>query len=178
MLKKKQEKIMEETKASPALESGIADDMVGIKGWLILVAIGVVIAPFRLIAFMLNTYPELFTTDAWQSLTSQFGDYYHPYWEPLLLSEMLFNTLITLASLYLIVLFFKKKAQFPKWYIGIAVSSLIFIVADAFAIRMIIPDAPVFDGETRLEIIRGVLTVAIWVPYMLISERVKATFVR
>lgn len=169
---------MEETKTTPALESGLANDLVGIKGWLILVAIGVVVAPFRLITFMLSTYPDLFKTGTWQSLTSQFGDYYHPYWEPLLLSEMLFNTLITLASLYLIVLFFKKKAQFPKWYIGIAVFSLVFIVADAFAIRMIIPDAPIFDGETRLEIIRGVITVAIWVPYMLISERVRATFVR
>ena len=168
---------MEETKIAPAIESNITNDLAGIKGWLILVAIGVVVAPFRLITFMLNTYPDLFTSGTWQSLTSQFGEFYNPFWAPLLISEMLFNAVFIIASMYLILLFFKKKAGFPKWYIGIAVSSLLFIIVDAFAIRLVIPDAPIFDKETNMEVIRGVITVVIWVPYMLVSERVKATFV-
>jgi membrane-bound metal-dependent hydrolase YbcI (DUF457 family) len=90
---------------------------------------------------------------------------------------MLFNAVFIIASMYLILLFFKKKVEFAKWYIGIAVSSLLFIIVDAFAIRLVIPDAPIFDKETNMEVIRGVITVVIWVPYMLISERVKATFV-
>ena len=47
----------------------------------------------------------------WQRLTSQFGDMYHPLWEPLLIIEMVFNAALFLASLYLIVLFLSIRKR-------------------------------------------------------------------
>ena len=74
--------------------------------------------------------------------------------------------------------FIAKSRDFPKWYIGIAVFSLVFIVADAFAIKLVLPSEPVFDPDTIKELMRSVIMVTIWVPYMLVSKRVKATFIK
>ncbi len=74
--------------------------------------------------------------------------------------------------------FFNKSRDFPKWYIGIAVFSLVFIVADAFAIKLVLPNEPVFDPDIIKELMRSVIMVVVWVPYMLVSKRVKATFIK
>ena len=41
-----------------------------------------------------------------------------------------------------------------------------------------LPDEPFFYSETIKEIARGLITTIIWVPYMMVSKRVKATFVK
>jgi len=48
---------------------------------------------------------------------------------------------------------------------------------DAFAIQLVLPDEPVFDTETTRELYRSIISGIIWIPYMLLSKRVKATFV-
>ena len=174
---------MEEAKQQNQIETPEAkspenDDLVGIKGWLILVAIGVVLSPFRVFIESINTFKPIFTTEMWQRLTSQFGDMYHPLWEPLLIIEMVFNAALFLASLYLIVLFFKHKKAFVSWYLAILFGGLAFIALDAYAVNLIVPDVDVFDDEVRTMIIRGLIQAVIWGPYMLLSKRVKATFVK
>jgi hypothetical protein len=94
-----------------------------------------------------------------------------------LAGEMFFNSLMILASLYLIYLFFTKKSFFPKLYIWTLVFSLIFIPLDAILVSSIFPNIEVFDAETMKEIGRTVIVSLVWIPYMLISKRVKATFV-
>ena len=74
--------------------------------------------------------------------------------------------------------FFALSRSFPKWYIGITLFSLVFIVAGAFIIKLILPNEPVFDSDTTGEIMGGVIMAVIWVPYMLVSKRVKATFIK
>ncbi|MCP9495012.1 MAG: DUF2569 domain-containing protein [Pyrinomonadaceae bacterium MAG19_C2-C3] len=149
----------------------------GIGGWLILVAIGVVISPLRLLAFTVGTYPEIFSSGAWQILTTPSSEAYNPMWAPFLVGEILINTGLILASLYMAYLFFSKKTNFPKWYIGIACFSLVFVIIDAFAMKLVMPDEPIFDSDTIKELLRSLFAVIIWVPYMLVSKRVKATFV-
>ncbi len=80
--------------------------------------------------------------------------------------------------LYMAYRFFTKKTDFPKWYIGIAVFTLVYVLADAFAVKLVLPNEPVFDPDTIKEVARSVIMVIIWVPYMLVSKRVKATFIK
>ena len=81
------------------------------------------------------------------------------------------------VSIYLIYLFFSKHYLFPKFYIGIVAVSLIFIPLDAWLVSFVVPNEPMSDAETMLEFARVLFVGLIWVPYMLISKRVKATFV-
>ncbi|HEB58023.1 MAG TPA: DUF2569 domain-containing protein [Gammaproteobacteria bacterium] len=154
------------------------NELEGIGGWLILVAIGVVFTPIRIAKFLLETYPPIFREGAWDALTTPGNDAYHPLLATIIGAEMVLNLLLLAASGILLALFFSRKAAFPKWYIGIAVFSLVFIALDAMAIKLVLPDEPMFDPETASELIRSLVTVVIWVPYMLVSKRVKATFTR
>lgn len=150
----------------------------GIGGWLILVAIGIVITPIRIVMLIMTTYPEIFSTGVWEALTTQGSEAYNPLWAPIIIGEILINSGLILVWLYMAYKFFTKSRDFPKWYIGIAVFSLVYIVADAFAIKLVLPNEPIFDPDTIKELLRSVIMVVVWVPYMLVSKRVKATFIK
>jgi len=149
----------------------------GIGGWLILVAIGVVISPLRLLAELSKTYLPIFKDGTWEALTSPGSEVYNSAFSTLLIGEILFNSLMVLASIYLIYLLFAKKSFFPKLYIWIIVFSLIFIPLDAVIVSSIFPEVQAFDPETLKELAKTVIVGIVWVPYMLISKRVKATFI-
>lgn len=150
----------------------------GIGGWLILVAIGLVLTPIRLVAMMLPAYAEVFTSGTWDVLTTPGSGAYSPLWAPLLLGEIVINALLLCAGIVLIYLFFTKRRPFRRFYIGVSLFSLAFIVVDAYSFKLVLPDDPVFDPQTARELVRAVIAAAVWVPYMLVSKRAKNTFVR
>lgn len=149
----------------------------GLGGWLILVAIGIVLAPLRLASSTVPMYYNIFTDGTFQIVTDPTSDVYHPFWGPLLIIEAIYNSLMILTHVYLIYLFFSKHYLFPKVYIAIITISLIFIPLDAWLGSFVLPDEPMFDPDTFKEFFRTLVGGLIWVPYMLLSERVKATFV-
>ena len=149
----------------------------GISGWLILVAIGIILSPVRLAALVLPTYSNILTDGTWEILTSPSSEAYSPFWAPLLISEITINVGLILFWIYIAIIFFSKKSFFPKVYIGALLFSVAFIIIDAFAIKLVLPNEPIFDPETTKELIRSLVASAIWIPYMLKSERVRATFV-
>lgn len=153
------------------------NDLKGLKGWLILVGIGVVVSPFRLAYDFLPMYYSIFTDGTYEILTTAGGEAYHPLWGPLLIGELLYNSLIVLAPAYLIFLYFIKHYLFPKIYIFILTISLVFIPLDSWPGSFVLPDEDMFDSDTIKNLVRAIVGAAFWVPYMLLSERVKATFV-
>ncbi len=153
------------------------DDLKGLGGWLILVGIGVVIAPFRLAYEFGPMYYSIFTDGTFEILTTPGTEVYHSLWAPLLIGEALCNSLLVLATVYLVYLFFTKHYLFPKVYIAIVAFSLFFIPLDAWVGSFVITDEPMFTPEITKEFVRTLVGAVIWVPYMLVSKRVKATFV-
>lgn len=153
------------------------DRIKGIGGWLILVGIGIVFSPIRIAGHIFPVYSEVFKSGVWGELTTPGSPNYHPLWAPLLLGEIGTNLLLIAVWIFIAVLFFSKKRSFPKWYIGVMAFSLGFMVLNALSIKIVLPDAPLFDRETVVEIGRTVVAAAIWIPYMLTSERVANTFV-
>ncbi len=149
----------------------------GLRGWLILVGIGVVLGPLRLMFGYAPVYYSLFTDGSFEILTTVGTDVYNPLWGPFLISELIFNLGMLLASVYLAFLFFTKHYLFPKVYIAIVAVSLIFIPLDAWFGSFVLVDEPMLDPDTAKELVRAVMNAVIWVPYMLLSKRVKATFV-
>ena len=156
----------------------VGEKLEGIGGWLLLVAVGIIFSPLRIIFQLFPLYSDIFTDGYWEILTTPGTDAYHVMWAPILLVEMGTNLVLIFVWLFIIFLFFSKKRAFPKWYIGIVLFTLLFLVFDAFAIKLVLPNEPTFDSETVKEISRTLISCVIWIPYMLISKRVKATFVK
>lgn len=148
-----------------------------IGGWLIIVAIGVILSPLRLIHLVGTTYPSIFSDGTWEALTTVGSEAYSPIWGPFLIGEITVNLIMILLGLYLAYLFFTKKTALPKWYFGLALFSTIFILLDSYMVTLVIPDTEVFDSETLKEFGRSLVSLLVWSPYLLFSQRAKDTFV-
>lgn len=150
----------------------------GLGGWLILVGFGVILAPVRMLVTYIPMYKQIFGDGVWEALTTVGSEAYHPLWAPLLIGEIAYNCIMISVSIYLIYLFFSKHYLFPKLYIAIVAVSLVFIPLDAWLVKKVLPTVPMFDPETTEAFVRTLIAGLIWVPYMLVSKRVKATFIQ
>ncbi len=79
------------------LEGKSTNDLEGIGGWLIIVAIGIIVTPIRVIFQVISTYPEIFTSGAWGALTTEGSEAYNPFWAPIIVSEILINCALIVA---------------------------------------------------------------------------------
>lgn len=150
----------------------------GLGGWLILVGIGLFVAPTRWLIFVVQTYPPIFRDGNWELVTTPGTESYHQLWAPLLIGEIVGNILFIVAGIFLIFLFFQRSRRFPSLYIAMMVANLMFIIADAWLLTFILPNEPMFDSDTVREAGRSAGALLVWGPYMSVSERVKNTFVR
>jgi hypothetical protein len=150
----------------------------GLGGWLILVGIGIFVSPLYAIIQAAPLYSTMLSNGTWAALTTPGTAYYSALGASILYGEVAINIGIILAWVYVAILFFSKKKAFPKWYVGLRLFTLAFILVDALAVNFWRPDIPVFDAETTEQLMRALIVVLIWVPYILVSKRVKATFVK
>ena len=149
----------------------------GLGGWLTLVGLGLIIAPLRLAVFLIQTFPPMFQDGTWEVLTTPGGEAYHPLWAPLLVFELIGNAAFIAAALALLVLFFKRSQLFPRLFISYVCLNLLFIVGDAWLGSLVLADEPIFDPDTARELSRSLIAGVIWIPYMVVSKRVRNTFV-
>ena len=150
----------------------------GLGGWLVLVGLGIVISPLRIIGMVFPICFEMLSNGSWNVMTSPGTEAYHPLWAPILYGEIVINGAFVLAWIFIGFLFFSKKKVFPRWYIGIMLFTPLFIIVDALATKVVLPHQPVFDPKTAAELGRLLIVSLIWIPYMLVSKRVKATFIK
>ena len=122
-------------------------------------------------------YLPMFSDGTFGLLTNPDSEYYTPYLGTYIVAEIFFNAAIILVSIYLIYLFFTKHYLFPKLYILVLAGSAIFIFIDAWVGTFFFPDEPMMDEDIAREFGRVLIGAFIWIPYMLVSKRVKLTFV-
>jgi hypothetical protein len=152
------------------------NELKGLNGWLILVGIGVLIMPVRLLISGIKIFKPILDKDVWAALTTIGSAAYNPLWAPLLIGEVFYNVLMFGSSLVLVYSFFFKRSYFPKLFIVVAITSLLITVFDAWVVTIILPNESLFDADTTQAVRRNLMTSIVWVPYMLLSKRVKATF--
>ncbi len=143
-----------------------------------LVGIGVVLSPIRIISQVLPSYNGMFADGTFAAVTTPGSEAYHPLWMPLLIGEIFINCALVVVWIFIAFQFFGKKARFPALYISIFLFTIAFQLVDAWAFTLVMPGEAMFDPESSVEISRSVVGAMIWIPYMLVSKRVKATFVR
>jgi len=149
-----------------------------IRGWLLLVAVGVLAFPLRLADFIYEDLLPAFQKEVWSLLTTPGSQAYHPFNGPILLFELAGNLMLLLYALWLVLLFFKRHRWLPVQAVSFLSLALLFYVADYVASHQIPAVASQQETESKLDLLGAVLVCAILVPYFLLSKRVKETFIR
>ena len=145
---------------------------VGIGGWLLLPMLGLFATP---LVGLLESGDFLNIAEGWPYLNAM--------QRLLLVGELAFNVVLTLiAPILLLVLMFKWREEFPAWYAIWAAAVPLFLIADALLVRAAFRElhpggvSDAFQKETVRAIMRATVNAAIWIPYMMYSERVHNTF--
>jgi hypothetical protein len=150
----------------------------GLGGWLVLPAIGMFLTIPLILASLITDFLPILIDGGWAILTSPDSEYYHELWAPILLFEILGNVTLLLLDGLLIFLFFTKSFLFPRFFVIFLVTNVVFLTSDYFLADLIPAVAEESDPEALRSVIRAVIAAAIWIPYMLTSERVSNTFVK
>jgi hypothetical protein len=157
----------------PAPRPAAPDAPRGLGGWLWVFGSYVLLAP---IAHLLQAYRALpnLAMPQWSSLTTFGGAQYHPGWAPLLLGEWLSNLGLFMASLMLAALFVRRRSSFPRVAMVVLVAASLCFVVD-FAGAAAMPGSAVEPRQWG-ELAGNILATALWLGYLLRSQRVGATF--
>jgi len=144
-------------------ESGI------FSGWLIVLGSGLLIAPLLVVATMgMQNFPYLFDGTRLEYFAAQ------PAALTLGRFELVANAIYLLLLAGLNYLYFEKKKAFPVSMIVYLIVQLVLSLIDFVQMRALHPTGfSLFYGVGR-----AALFAAIWIPYLLVSKRVKATFTR
>ncbi len=142
-------------KNSPKLSDEDKVKYNGLEGWLTLVILGLIIS----LGYNLYYFYEILSGASNNESV---------------IIDIVIGIVFSVFSAYVIYLFFTKKRIFPKWYIAFLIISTAMNIFAFIYIDANDPEMQSLSKDTG----RSVLAVIIWVPYMLISKRVKATFTK
>jgi transglutaminase-like putative cysteine protease len=150
----------------------------GLGGWLILVGLGLVLGPFRIALGLAQLLP-VYSLDTWQLLTTPSSESYHALFAPLLIFELLANLTLLVFSGLLVILFFQRRRTFPWLFIlFLLFTAGVYTVDELGSARIHVAVSEQPHKNEPQDLARSYVACAIWIPYMLRSKRVKATFVR
>ena len=149
-----------------------------IGGWLILVAIGLTLFIVRGIFEILLNFVPLMTSPEWSLMTSPDSRQYQPYLWTIVIAELLANiSLIAFAAVSLKFMLNRSK-RFPKMQITLLLANLAFLLVDLWLARKVSGASDAITLESIREVSMSFVAATIWVPYFLMSKRVKETFVK
>jgi len=142
------------------------NDLKGIGGWLVLVAMGVIASPFYMFSNF-SEYPSLVTAEDFSFASFAV--------KTLIWSEAIFSATMIFVTAYVAFLFFSKRKEFPNWFIGTYLIFIAFNIADTSFVALFLPEV---DTSSSLGVVFGqMIGATIWIFYILKSERVRLTFV-
>ncbi|MBP6082391.1 DUF2569 domain-containing protein [Providencia sp.] len=151
----------------------IKNELTGFGGWLILPMLGIILSIFVLPATIYAQNIEVI--EYWDALTNPLSDSFIPLFKELIYFEILGNSILYSVLLFLCYVFFTKKKIAIKVYIFFQLFSLVLVVSD-IVLAMTLLDLE-FEPSDIKDISRVLVSCAIWIPYFLLSVRVKNTFV-
>ncbi len=147
------------------------EDLEGLSGWLFLVGIGLVASPFLLIRTILTVNIPFLYGEKYQIFLAA-----HPTSMILGVFELITNLILITFVLALNYLFYRKKNAFPTYMIIYLIAQICLLTADHLTVRALHPTLNLAHGYANIA--RLIVSSCIWIPYFLVSRRVKATFVR
>jgi hypothetical protein len=148
-----------------------SEDLEGLSGWLVLVAIGLVVSPFVMLFTIVTVNLPFLTDHRYQPYLSS-----HPAFAALAVFEVITNIIFIASVLGLAFLFFTKRKAFPTFMILYLVTQCGVILFDTIAVHALVPSADLSAAYTSVA--RSLIGALVWIPYFVVSRRVKATFIR
>lgn len=148
-------------------------ELQGIGGWLILPMLGIVLSLIVLPFVIYSQNAQVI--EYWHELTNPQSDSFIPLFKELIYFEVLGNVILYAVLLFLCYVFFTKKMLTIKVYIFFQLFSLALTITDILLASSLLGIA--VDASDIKDIFRGLIGCAIWIPYFLVSRRVKNTFV-
>ncbi len=145
-----------------------------IGGWLIIIGIGLVISP---IISLVSLIGDGYLGDRlWQiTFNAQFVDY-NPAQGALVYLEGFWLLSIFISSVLLLMLFFEKRTSFPKTFIFILIADIVITIIITVGVYNTGLDKSLTWSEIFTDMFGSIVRGCIWIPYFLISQRVKGTF--
>ena len=154
-------------------------DLNAIGGWLIFLGIGRILSPIVILQTIFLTYLPIFTNGSLEKLSQTGNAAYSMLWKPTMMFELGVNIILLIFAVILLFSFFGRKKWFPKIFICLSMITIIFAIIDAVLITQIQSSLSLgLNINPVTQIISPVVIGAIWIPYLIISNRVKNTFVK
>jgi hypothetical protein len=143
----------------------------GIGGWLLLIGVNLVVGPFyRLHHIITSNIPSIFAEEYQTYLSNHHAS------AALILFELIQSTSIFALLIVLNFLFFTRKKAFPAFMIFSLATMMASELFDHIASHLLHPARSIWNGPRGL--ISSLVACCIWIPYFVVSRRVKATFIR
>lgn len=147
----------------PEKNESISDKkLVGINGWLIIPAMGLVFAPIKLITMFLISFNFI------QDLTPELFEDFR------FILICIIDILIVVFAIIVAIFFFKKRLLAIKAIISLMIATIIAAIIQAFLNVEMFGE---LDIDTIKPILHSIIFSLIWIPYFLKSIRVKNTFI-
>lgn len=151
----------------------------GIGGWLILIAINLVLTPISVLRTIYTNCITFIFNGALEELSTPGSTAYSALWKPTILFELVSSILTILLCIVLIYLFFSKKKIFPKLFIGMILFRILVELIDAAFILFLSKSTSIdINSNLAATIAQPIIYLVIWGTYMHNSVRVKNTFTR
>jgi hypothetical protein len=153
----------------------------GIRGWLILVAIGLIVNPFLLL-LAASTDIRILGGPNHAVINARL-----PGVMPLISLELFANAVLFAGTIVLAVLFFRENRRFPRLYqFWLGFSFVAKLAEYTFALQLAPqadwPEAGTVIQSTQSKLafdtLRAAIAAMVWIAYFQVSRRAKATFVR
>jgi uncharacterized membrane protein (DUF485 family) len=149
-----------------------------IGGWLIICAIGLALYPVQAAVSLYSEIMPALSSENWLRLTMTESVSYHPYWAPLLITELIGNGCFLIISSVVVVFFFKRRKFVPKLAIIFLAANFIFVSLDCYFTQVILATTDPANMGPIINFVRTLVASIIWITYFLFSKRVKRTFTR
>jgi len=149
-----------------------------IGGWLIVIAVGLVLSLLQNLTNMLQVLAPLGGGFVWVRLTDPTSPVYHPYWKTVIIYDAVVGCLYAIMNMVAIILFFGKRRLFPKLTVAFIPTIFLLSLVGYYLVGLIpaVATKPAYVAQGHALIVKFV-ALHVWIPYFLVSKRVKETFV-
>ncbi|SFG66907.1 DUF3857 domain-containing protein [Pontibacter chinhatensis] len=144
-----------------------------IGGWVIAPLIGLILSPLGILSTFLTS--GFLNGNLWQGLLDTGSGAYSPALAGLLFLEFVMNIAFLVFNVLLLTLYLKRRTSVPRLMVVFYGSALGFVLFELLVVYAFSISLP--GGNIGSALFRSLVGACIWIPYFLMSSRVKCTFV-